>query len=243
MRPEPTRLFAALEATWPPAETVDEAGWRLRRGGGGGRRVSAATRLPDAPPADREGVAAAAAAMAKWGQAPLFQVRAGDEALDALLAEEGYHLADPTRIFVSDAAALLDDKPEVGRVLRGACRVALIEEIWAAGGIGAERLAVMERAPSPRTYLIGRLGDRPASVAFAATDGEITMIHAVETLAAQRRKGAARMLMAAAARFAEETGARWLALAATERNAAAGALYHRLGMQVATRYHYRVKPA
>lgn len=241
MIPPATRLMAALEATWPPAETVEEAGWRLRRGGGGGR-VSAATRLHGAPAADPEAVTAAAAAMAAWGQTPRFQLREGEEALDALLAAEGYVLADETLLYVAEAAALCDEQPETARVIRGDRPIALIEEIWAAGGIDAARLAVMARAPGPKTYMIGRLGDRPAGVAFAAADGDIVMVHAVETLAAQRRKGAARMLMAAAARFAGECGARWLALAATERNVAAGTLYRRLGMGVAGGYHYRVKP-
>ncbi|MEX2518343.1 MAG: GNAT family N-acetyltransferase, partial [Paracoccaceae bacterium] len=60
---------------------------------------------------------------------------------------------------------------------------------------------------------------------------------------AERRKGAARMLMSAAARFAVEEGASVLALAVTERNDAARALYLALGMAAATGYHYRVKPA
>ncbi|MFV0475713.1 MAG: GNAT family N-acetyltransferase [Pikeienuella sp.] len=239
--PAAGRLFAAREATWPPAEVTEAGGWRLRRGAGGGRRVSAASRIGGAP-ADAGAIAAAAGAMRAWGQTPLFQLRGGEEALDEALAAEGYAIADPTLIFHAEAAALLDERSELMRVIRGDCRIAIIEEIWAAGGIGPGRFAVMDRAPEPRHYIISRLADRCAGVGFAAVDGDVAMVHAVETREAARRKGAARMLMAAAARFAVESGARWLALAVTEGNVAACSLYRSLGMETGARYHYRTMP-
>lgn len=240
--PAPERLRAALEATWRPAEAVETGGWRLRRGMGGGKRVSAAGRLAGAEAPDAAAIGAAEAAMTAWGQAPLFQLGEDETALDAALEAAGYRVADPTRIHVAEAEALLDEKPELMRVMRGDCRMAIMEEIWAAGGIGPGRLAVMDRAPAPRTYMIARIGDRCAAAGFASVDGDVAMVHALETRAPARRKGAARTLMAAAARFAVESGARWLALAVTEQNVAAGALYQSLGMEVGARYHYRAKP-
>ena len=68
------------------------------------------------------------------------------------------------------------------------------------------------------------------------------MIHAIEVLAPLRRKGAARLLMEGAARFAAEQGAAWLALAVTEANVPARGLYARLGMAEAGTYHYRIAP-
>lgn len=237
MKPNAESLFAALDATWPAAEIVEREGWRLRRGAGGGRRVSAATRLAGA--SGEPDIAAAEAAMEAWGQRPLFMLREGDEALDAALAAAGYGKVDETSFYLIEAAALLDDRPETARIIRGDGPVAMIEEIWAAGGVGPERLATMARAPGPKCYMIGRLSDRPAAVAFVAAAGDIAMVHALETLERARRSGAARMLMAGAARFAQENGARWLALAVTDRNVAASALYRGLGMAVAGGYHYR----
>lgn len=230
------RLFTALEATWPSAEIIERDGWRLRRGAGGGRRVSSALRISDEAP-----VAAAEAAMEGWGQRPLFMICEGDEALDAALDAEGYAKVDETTLYAAEVAALRDHRPETARVIRGDRPIAMIEEIWAKGGVGPERLAVMARAAVPKCYMIGRLNDHPAGVAFVATDGEIAMAHALETLEKMRRSGAGRMLMAGAARFAEENGARWLGLAVTDRNAAARALYQGLGMVAAGRYHYREK--
>ncbi|WP_340108405.1 GNAT family N-acetyltransferase [Pikeienuella sp. HZG-20] len=242
MTPDISHLSAALEATWPAAELVEQGGWRLRRGADGGKRVSAATRAPGAPDAGAADVEAAAAAMRAWGQPALFRINEGEDGLDRTLADIGYLKADETTVFAAEAGALIDARPETARIIRGGTRIALMEEIWAAGGVGPGRLAVMARAPEPKAYMIARLGDRPAAVAFAATSGEIAAVHALETLAAARRQGAARMLMSGAARFAEENGARWLALAVTERNIAASTLYRALGMAPATKYHYRVRP-
>lgn len=234
-------LFDALDATWPAAETRARAGWLLRRGAGGGRRVSSATALR----ADVE-IGEAEAGMAAWGQPPVFRLAAEESALDAALDARGYAVEAPSVLFSAPAAALLDDRPETARVVRGAGRVALMEEIWAAGGIGPARLAVMDRVSGPKSFMMARLGDRPAAVAFVAVSGAVSggvaMIHAVETLPDHRRKGAARMLLAAAARFALESGAETLALAVEARNERAIPLYLSLGMGEQARYHYRVKP-
>lgn len=226
--------LAALDATWPAAEFRDLDGWRLRRGAGGGKRVSAASGSGD--------VDEAIAAMAAWGQGPLFQLWPGDEALDANLAARGYAVVDPVNIYAAPVAPLIDDRSEVARILRLSAPIALAEDIWRDGGIGAERLAVMARAKGARAYMMARLGDRPAAVGFAATAGTIAMVHAIETIPAQRRKGAGRMIVQAAARFARDEGADTLALAVTKANTGANALYQSLGMTVVSEYHYRQGP-
>ncbi len=229
-------LFAALDATWPAIETTDRAGWRLRRGGGAGRRVSSATALAPAPdPAEAE------AGFAAWGQAPVFRLRRDEAALDSALAARGYGVEAPSLLYETTAASLLDDRPETARVIRGAGRVALMEDIWEAGHVGPARLAVMDRVAGPKSFLLGRIGDRPAGVAFVACAGDVAMIHSVFTLPEMRRKGVAKMLVAAAARFATESGAPRFALAVETDNAAAIRLYEALGMRLAGRYHYRTR--
>jgi ribosomal protein S18 acetylase RimI-like enzyme len=66
------------------------------------------------------------------------------------------------------------------------------------------------------------------------------MIHAIEIAPEHRRKGGGALLMRGAASFAAEQGAQWLALAVTEANAPARALYERLGIALAGSYHYRI---
>jgi GNAT superfamily N-acetyltransferase len=67
------------------------------------------------------------------------------------------------------------------------------------------------------------------------------MIHAVEVRPSLRRRGAGRQILAAAAQWAAEQGADRLALAVTQANSAARALYASLGMQPVGEYHYRIK--
>ncbi|MEM0923826.1 MAG: GNAT family N-acetyltransferase [Pseudomonadota bacterium] len=208
------------------------AGWVLRRGAGGGKRVSAATGQGDP--------ALAAAEMAAMAQPAIFRLQ--DQAdLDADLAGQGYALVDPTLLYLCQVADLDDGRDETAKVIRCTTQLSRIEEIWDQGGIGPARRAVMARAEGPGLVLLARAGDRPAGCAFIACDGEIAMIHAIEVLPAFRRQGIGERLLRGAASFSAENGATWLGLAVTEANAPANALYRKLGMEEAGRYHYRIK--
>ena len=231
------RLLAAMDATWPPAELREEAGWRLRRGAGGGKRVSAASAIT---PGEIPDIDAAIAGLSRWEQGPLFRVGPGEAALDAALDARGLALIDPVVIHVGLADEMDDGGDQTARVLRVSAPLRIVDEIWARGGIGPGRRAVMNRAAGPRTVLMARIADRPAGVAFVALDGAIAMIHAIEVEPSLRRMGAGAALLRGAARFARENGAKRLALAVTEANAPARALYEKLGMSVAARYHYRI---
>lgn len=233
--PTADQLFVALDATWPAAATMAQDGWLLRDGAGGGKRVSAASRL--APDAE---ITAAAEAMRAMGQAPMFQVRGDEVDLDAALEAAAYQIVDPVWLYAAPVGDLIDGEPEQSRIYRGQFAVAAMQEIWATGGIGPGRLAVMERASAPKSWLMTRIDDRPAGVAFVSVAGGVAMIHAIEVAGAYRRQGAARALMSGAATFAADSGANWLALAVTKANVAANALYQSLGMEAVAGYHYRV---
>ena len=231
--PDALRLQAALEATWPPAATEIRNGWLLREGAGGGKRVSAASPLtPEADPAIAE------AAMHARGPNALFRLGAGDAAIDAQLTGLGYRLLDPTLIYAADAGVLAR-KPGPVSLFALWPPLAIMRDIWAAGGIDAPRLAVMARADGPKTALIARIDDRAAGAAFCALDGDIAMLHAIEVLPEHRRKRVGELILRGAADWAQAAGARWLALAVTEANTGARALYEQAGMEIVTRYHYR----
>jgi GNAT superfamily N-acetyltransferase len=231
-----TDLFATLASTWPAAETRDQAGWILRRGEGGGNRVSAATRA-----ASGADPAVAEAAMRAWGQRPLFQIRPGDRGLDAALEARGYARRDATLMLAAASADLAARAPDE-RAIPCAAPLAYIEEIWAAGGIGPARLAVMRRAPDPKLWLLGRAEDRPVGAGFVGIADGVAMLHALEVAPAARGKGLGGVMSRAAAAWALRMGAPVFALAVTEANAPARALYARLGLAEAARYHYRVAP-
>lgn len=229
------QMFSALDATWPAATVKAQNGWLLRDGAGGGKRVSAASRMAS----DAE-ISVAADAMQAMGQAPTFQVRGEDPDLDAALDAAEYAIVDPVWLYAARVADLIDGQSEQSRIYRGQFAVAAMQEIWSAGGIGPARLAVMERAAAPKAWLMTRIDDRPAGVAFVSVAGGIAMIHAIEVANAYRRQGAARALMSGAATFAADNGAEWLGLAVTKANVGANNLYQSLGMEAVAGYHYRV---
>jgi GNAT superfamily N-acetyltransferase len=234
-RPGTHRIMAAIDATWPPAEFREAEPWLLRRGDGGGQRASAASTTDQS--ADLN---SAERGMRAWGQTPLFRLTPDQALLDARLAEAGYAVKDPVALYAAPVASLADGRDETVKIFRVASPLAMVDEIWLRGGIGPGRRAVMTRPAGPRMTLMARAGDRAVGVAFVAVDGDVAMIHAIEIAPEHRRKGGGALLMRGAASFAAEHGAEWLALAVTEANAPARALYERLGIARAGSYHYRI---
>ena len=228
--------FAALEASWPPAETFRRGPWRLRRGDGGGKRVSAATAEA---PARAEDIALAEAAMRDMGQTPLFMLREDEEGLDAKLAERGYRLVDPTAIHVGAIADLAATPVPPMRCFPHWPPLAIVAQLWADADIGPQRRAVMARVQGPKAALLGRDRDRAAGAAFVACQGSWAVLHALQVVPAHRRTGLGRDLVRAAAIWAAGARAVRLAVAVTQDNVAATALYAALGMRPCARYHYR----
>ncbi|SFE33036.1 GNAT family N-acetyltransferase [Roseivivax sediminis] len=231
-----TGLDAAAEATWPPLRRIERPGFTLREGGGGGKRVSAATAHEDWTEAQ---LGAAIAAMHGLDQPPLFRVAPGEEALDTALAARGFAVVDPVTLWHVPTAHFADEEL---RRLTAFCvwePLAIQREIWAAGGIGTPRLAVMERAAAPKTSVFGRIKDKPAGSAFCALSEGIAFVHALHVLPEGRRNGLARWMTIAAAHWAAANGADTLAVLCTDANTAANALYARLGFTSAPGYHYR----
>lgn len=235
----PDAVFDVIEATWPAARLVPLGPWVVRDGKGGGKRVSAATPTAEVKPSD---IPEAEEAMRGMGQQPLFMIRPGDEALDAALQARGYRSLDPTTAY-SLPITRLTDVP-VPRVTAFCIwePLAIMEEIWAPGGIGPERVAVMARA-EVKTGILARWNEKPAGAAFAALHQKTCMVHAVEILPDQRRQGVAGWVMRAAAFWAQNQGAEHISVLCTQANTAANRLYSSLGFAPVGQYHYRYKDA
>lgn len=231
----PALLAQAMEATWPAAARRPLGPFILRDGDGGGQRVQAAT------VADRFSDAELDAAVAAMPD-PLFAVFPGrspaDDALDRALAARGFRRHDPVLAYAAPVAALVGELPWLTAFPHWPLLEAT-RAIWAEGGIGPGRVAVMQRAAGPKAAILARSGDRPSGAAFVALHGDLAMLHAVEVRPERRRQGAGGHLLRAAANWAAEQGAQVLALVVTERNAAARALYASAGMAAAGQYHYR----
>lgn len=231
-------LAALAETTWPPAATQSVGPWLIRKGQGGGQRVSATS--PIGAWQDKD-IPVAEAAMQALGQSPLFVIWPQDDALDATLAGQGYRKHDPVVIYQGDTAELAAVEPPFLSSFPHWPPLGIARALWAEGGIGPARLAVMERVRLPKAAILGRTGDRAAGVAFVAASGDCAMLHALEVSPALRRQGTAHNILRAAARWALDQGASRLCLLVTEGNSNARHLYTSLGMSVVGHYHYRVK--
>ena len=232
------RYYDVIEATWPCLRRDSLGPITLRVGGGGGSRVSAAT--AEAPVTAAQ-IAEAETRMQALGQPCLFQVRDGQDALDKELDRLGYQVMDPVVFWTCPPQQLMD--VEIPRVTTFCVwePLAIQREIWAEGGIGPERLAVMSRAAGPKTSILGRWQDKPAGTAYVAEHAGVAMLHALEVPPHQRRKGVGVWMMRQAAHWAHQVGAQELTVLCTRANTGANALYARLGMAQVGCYHYRIK--
>ena len=237
--PDYPSYLDASEATWAPEEKIDLGHVTLRRSNGGGKRVTAATASADVT--DEE-IAVAETRMYDLGQTPLFQIRDGDGDLDNLLAARGYGVVDPTHVYACDIAVLAEMDHDVEQSCLAVWEPLAIQlEFWRDGGIGADRIAVMERAVEPKTALIGRHENSPGGTCFVAVSQGIGVMHALEVIPASRRAGMGRAMTIQAAQWAQKNGASHFCVLCTEANTAANALYTGLGMERAGGYHYRIK--
>jgi hypothetical protein len=236
-------IAATIRATWPP-ERLDRVGpFDVAWGAGGGNRVSAA-RLTDpasdgamATTADIEAVERTQIA---GGQAPLFAVFAGQEALDRALEDLAYRKRDETLALSAPVADLAEPPPPVS------CfdiwpPLAVQEEIWQTGGIGPARLAIMHRADGPKTCLFGRIDDRPAATAFIAVHGRTAMLHALEVAAAGASQGSGPPDDARRRSLGQRSGRHPFHGPRHPYQRCAGRLYASLGLKPVENYHYRAK--
>ncbi|WP_037313726.1 GNAT family N-acetyltransferase [Ruegeria halocynthiae] len=225
-----------VDGTWPAARYERLGPFQLRQGLGGGSRVSAANALSPATGTD---IDAAEAAMLAMGQKRIFCLHPGDEAMDSQLADRGYDILDPVNIYSCSVGDLTDIPLPPVTAFPIWPPLAIMAEIWAQGGIGPGRLAVMGRAAGPKTGLLLRRTDHPAGTAFVAVHAGTAMVHALEILPEHRRQGLGQWAMRAAALWARDQGAHTLSVICTKANAGANGLYRALGMANAGEYHYR----
>ena len=237
--PELSAYFDTVDATWPAEELIPCGPFTLRRSSGGGKRVSAAT--ANGPATEAE-VTAAEERMQALGQTPLFSLRPGDEALDAMLEARGYRVVDRTNIYSCPVSLLSGEKVHHEQASLAVWEPLAIQlDFWQQGGIGPDRIAVMHRVQGPKTALIGRHENSPGGTCFVAIHDGIAMLHGLEIIKSARRAGMGRAMTIQSAQWAEKQGATTFSLLCVEQNAAANGLYAKLGMEIVGHYHYRIK--
>ena len=235
MTPSLAALDAAFEASWPGADHAMAGPIRISHAPDAGDRVNSAR--PTGPGWTEADIDRAIDIQAGWGQPPLFRLAEGD-ALGPWLLARGWQAQKPTRLLTAPLSGLTDTP--VPRVTAFAVwpPLAIQRDLWTETGIGAARQAVMDRVALPKAAILGRIEDRAAGVAFIAADGPCAVLHALEVLPAQRRKGLAGWMIREAAFWARDQGAQTMLLAVTAGNAPAQALYHGLGFTDIGGYSY-----
>ena len=179
--------------------------------------------------------------MAELNQTPLFMIREGEAALDALLAAQGYEVIDPVNIYCAPVEALVSEPIPPVTTFTIWEPLSMMCDIWLAGGIGPARVEVMRRADVPKTGLFGRHANRPAATGYVGLHDGIAMVHALEIHADHRCAGLGKHMMRQAALWARDQGATHMSAVCTKANVGANALYPSLGMSVVGSYHYRIK--
>lgn len=234
------RVLAAIGAGWAPAETSFIGDWFVDRGLGGGRRAGSVKAVGSPGLPLEEAVAEAEARQRNWQQRPCFQIGPDNQELDALLDRRGYGKEGVSPVMAGPAETAMRAGSGRRMVLFVGTPLVALEEMWAAGGIGAARQAVMARTAPPKAVIMLREDDRVASAAFVAVHDGIATMSAVLTAPQFRRRGLGRETVAAAARFGMSCGAQTLALSVEADNEPAKALYAGLGLQQVSCYHYRM---
>ena len=238
-KPDIDRLFASVDATWPPQRIWQHGDWTFRDGRGGGKRVSAATLAGAAQDADTE---FAARVMAGMDQPDLFMIRPQDAVLDQRLAEAGYGIIDPVTILIAPLSEMPTETPARAPLFSGAPADDMAR-VWRAGGTGQARLDIMRRCDLPKTCVALIEDGQTAAVAFSACHDGLVMCHAVEVLERFRRRGLGRDIMLAVLDWARNREAHSLSVLTTRANRAALDLYGGMAMTEGGSYHYRIRQA
>jgi ribosomal protein S18 acetylase RimI-like enzyme len=244
------RLENLCADAWPARADRPLGAWRLRAAGGFTGRANAALALgdPGLPvPAALDAVRAFAAG---HGVAPRMHVPVGSP-WDRAVADHGWVL-DAGHDAGAEVAVLVADVDRLAAAStsRGVVLADRPDDAWWALSLG--------RAPtSDERFVLDPLGHgtvpgRAVRTAFgivpgagvvraAVVDDHLHLSRLAVTPAA-RRSGVGTALTAAAAGWGRSEGARWAVLQVALHNAAARALYERLGATEHHRYRYLVSP-
>lgn len=250
-----TELERMAATHWRGTEEQWLGDWLLRAAGGFTGRANSALPLGEPSlPLDE-----ALAAVIKWyharGLPPMIVVPVALEAdspgqaLDDHLAKRNWSTRPGT------AFVMVADLPLAGR--RGACLPATgavqvadePDDDWAAmyhyrGQDDLPPIARMVLTSAERQSFVSiRSGDEVLAIARLSLSDGWAGITAVEVNPAHRRQGLGTAITAAACREAACHGTSNVFLQVEVTNAAARALYERLGFRYSHRYHYRVAPS
>jgi N-acetylglutamate synthase len=242
---------------WPAPHTRRLGGWLLRAAEGWTGRANSVLPLGDpGRPLD-----AALAEVRSWYAGHGLPARVavpvpGREALDAALAARGWSAHSPVRVLTADVGVTLRSLPERRDLPPVEIEPAPADD-WVAAyhyrgdsGLPPVGRAILTGSERPGFAVVrsGRPGGPGGSASPALAIGRASLdrgwvgVTAVEVDPAHRRRGLASQVMRALLGWAADAGVRDAYLQVADENAAALALYDRLGFAPHHRYHYRLAP-
>ena len=231
-------LYNVIEQTWPTRRRKTIGHWTLSDQLAGKKWVFAAT---FAGAHNAPNIETAEIGMLELKQTSIFMIQDGQSQLDHELHLRGYSMIDPMYIFVTPTDKLSKKLPPRMCTFDIWEPLEIQKDIWAQAGIDPNYLESMYRANHPKTSLFMRWEGRPAGTAFLAIHNNIAIVHALEILPQQQRKGLGTWGIRKAALWAMAQGAHTLGVVCTKKNKAAKALYASLDMQLVGKYHFRIK--
>jgi len=230
---------------WPALETAVVGGWLLRSSSGGSVRANSVSALSYSGDDLDASLARVIAYYRERDAVPRFTITdvSTPSALDRQLADRGWTRQGDHLTMAKDIAG------SCGTATASSVEVIQHEQPtpeWYAvylEGLSESRKAVapqlVARVPAPRRFFSGVRDGRVIASGLSVLDGGLASVQCMATLPEARRTGAARVVLATIETFARAGGARRLYLQADAENAAAIALYQRVGFTVAGHYHTR----
>lgn len=241
---------AGLNASAPPQQLWLD-GWLVRFSPGKAKRARCVNAVAPGrrPVADKLAQAEAVFAAAQLPMVLRITPFSRPDGLDADLAARGYAAIDDTRVMVAPRldAVTAPVRPR-GLAFEPLGHAALAQAVGALRGSPlAQRQAHAERlanAPVPFTALALRRKSDGAIVACgqSAREGDLVGLYDVFVEPSLRGRGLAQALCARLLTDAREAGAASAYLQVEADNAAARAVYAKLGFADGYGYHYRVRP-
>ena len=241
-RDEHLAVERAIVRGWPALETAEIDGWLARFASGGSVRANTTSAL-DFAGADLDAALARVIAFYRVrGAAPRFVITGVETPanLDAELDQRGWqrHGEHVTMTKAITPATAPSPVIEIMSAPTDAWSDVYLQ------GLSEDRRAIamtmVTRVPAPRAFFAARLEGRIIASGLSVADGAFASVQCMATLPAARRSGAATAVLAAIEAYARDQGARRLYLQTERDNAAAIALYERIGFRIAARYHTRV---